>query len=87
LRHDHRCRDLVEARIGNAEHTDLLDATRVAQCLLDLGRREILAANADDFLQPRDVDELAVGVIVPRSPERSQPSAVNAPRVASGRLK
>ena len=59
---DDRRRHLVEARVGHAQHAHLLHAGRVADRLLDLRRREVLAADADELLQPRDVAQLAVVV-------------------------
>ena len=57
-----RGHDLAPLRIGHADDRDLGDRRVLAEHLLDLGRRDRLAAGADHVARPADDREVAVVV-------------------------
>src|SRR6476660_2347952 len=79
---DHRRRHFVEPPVGNANDAHVLHAGRIADCLLDFGRRHVLAADADELLEPGDVVQFA-GVVDRAEVSRAQP-AVCGERIGVG---
>ena len=73
----HSCGDvLAPVVIGDSDHSDLGDRGVFEKYILDLGRRDVLAATDDGVVGAPLDEQVAVVVDPPRSRVASQPSVV-----------
>ena len=72
--------------IGNADRGGVEDRGVPEQHLVDLARRDVLAALDDELLDAAGDEEEAVGIANADVAERNQPSGRNAPFVAASFL-